>query len=236
MIRIGICDDDGRILESLKRTVEQQYEDHAIVTGWKSPQDMLEQFEDTSYCSLDIVLIDIVLQEQNGIELAQEIQKRSRRTKIIFITGYIEFAPDIFRVEPIYLLKKPISIEKLKEAIDRAIEKLQEEEQQEVVLQNKGTVLRININYVSYVENQRRKQLIYKNDNTISVYMKMDELEAKLGKTFVRCHHSYLVNMEYIKNFTSQTIELIDGTIIPVSRPKSKQAKKQFLLYLGEKI
>ena len=85
MIRIGICDDDGRILESLKRTVELQYEDRAIVTGWKSPQDMLEQFEDTSYCSLDIVLIDIVLQEQNGIELAQEIQKRSRRTKIIFI-------------------------------------------------------------------------------------------------------------------------------------------------------
>lgn len=236
MIRIGICDDDGRILESLKRTVELQYEDRAIVTGWKSPQDMLEQFEDTSYCSLDIVLIDIVLQEQNGIELAQEIQKRSRRTKIIFITGYIEFAPDIFQVEPVYLLKKPIRIEKLKEAIDRAIEKLQEEEQQEVVLQNKGTVLRININYVSYVENQKRKQVIYENDNTVSVYMKMDELEEKLGKTFVRCHHSYLVNMGYIRNFTLQTIELIDGTIIPVSRPKSKQAKKQFLLYLGEKI
>ena len=236
MIRIGICDDDGRILESLKRTVELQYEDRAIVTGWKSPQDMLEQFEDTSYCSLDIVLIDIVLQEQNGIELAQEIQKRSRRTKIIFITGYIEFAPDIFRVEPVYLLKKPIRIEKLKEAIDRAIEKIQEEEQQEVVLQNKGTVLRININYVSYVENQKRKQVIYENDNTVSVYMKMDELEEKLGKTFVRCHHSYLVNMGYIRNFTLQTIELIDGTIIPVSRPKSKQAKKQFLLYLGEKI
>lgn len=236
MIRIGICDDDGRILESLKRTVELQYEDRVIVTGWKSPQDMLEQFEDTSYCSLDIVLIDIVLQEQNGIELAQKIQKRSKRTKIIFITGYIEFAPDIFQVEPVYLLKKPISIEKLKEAIDRAIEKLQEEEQQEVVLQNKGTVLRINTNYVSYVENQKRKQVIYENDNTVSVYMKMDELEAKLGKTFVRCHHSYLVNMGYIRNFTSQTIELIDGTIIPVSRPKSKQAKKQFLLYLGEKI
>lgn len=236
MIRIGICDDDYRILESLRRTVEIQYKDQAVVTGWKSPWDVLEQFENTSYCSLDIILIDIVLQEQNGIELAKKIQKHSRRTKIIFITGYIEFAPDIFQVEPVYLLKKPIRIEKLKEAIDRAIEKLQEEERQEVVLQNKGAVLRININYVSYIENQKRKQIIYENDNIVSVYMKMDELEERLGMTFVRCHHSYLVNMGYIKNFTSRAIELMDGTIIPVSRPKSKQAKKRFLLYLGEKI
>ena len=125
---------------------------------------------------------------------------------------------------------------KLVEAIDRAIEKIGQEESQVLTLQSKGMVFRVNINYISYVETRERKLLLHQNEGDIGVYMKMDELEEKLGESFLRCHHSYLVNMTYIKNFSSQEIELVDGTMIPVSRPKSKSAKNRFLAYLGEKI
>lgn len=236
MTRLGICDDDAKVLDILHNMIDSQYGEQIQVQTWKSPQELLFWCEENECVPLDIIIIDIVLQRESGIELAKKLQKLSRRVKIIFITGHIEFAADIFQIEPVYLLKKPVSVLKLVEAIDRAIEKITMEESQVITLQSKGMVYRVNINYVSHVESQERKLLIYQNEGVISVYMKMDGLEEKLGENFLRCHHSYLVNMAYIKNFSSQEIELIDGTQIPVSRPKSKSAKNRFLAYLGEKI
>lgn len=236
MIRLGICDDDARVLDILLNMINSQYGEQIQVQTWKSSQELLFWCEENECVPLDIIIIDIVLQRESGIELAKKLQKLSRRVKIIFITGHIEFAADIFQIEPVYLLKKPVSVLNLVEAIDRAIEKITMEESQVITLQSKGVVYRVNINYVSHIESQERKLLIYQNEGIISVYMKMDDLEEKLGENFLRCHHSYLVNMAYIKNFSSQEIELIDGTQIPVSRPKSKSAKNRFLAYLGEKI
>ena len=236
MIRLGICDDDGKILEILSRMVESQYGEQIQIQTWNSSKELLFWCEEKGCIPLDVLLIDIVLQEDSGIELAKKLQRLSRRVKIIFITGHIEYAADIFQIEPVYLLKKPVSALKLVEAIDRAIEKIRLEEHQVITLHSKGTVSRVNVNYVSYVETKDRKLLVHQNEDTVSVYMKMDELEEKLGEPFLRCHHSYLVNMAYIKNFSSQEIELMDGTKIPVSRPKSKSTKSRFLAYLGEKI
>mgnify|MGYP003297228627 CR=1 FL=1 len=236
MIRLGICDDDVKILDVLCKMIESQYGEQIQVQTWKSPDELLFWCEENECVPLDVVLIDIVLKRESGIELAKKLQCFSRRVKIIFITGHIEFAADIFQIEPVYLLQKPVSVIKLVEAIDRAIEKIRLEESQVITLQSKGMVFRVNINYVSYVETQERKLIVHQNEDVIGVYMKMDDLEECLGEAFLRCHHSYLVNMAYIKNFSSQEIELMDGTRIPVSRPKSKSAKNRFLAYLGEKI
>ena len=236
MIRLAICDDDDKILSILQKMIDSQYGEQIQVTIYQSSDEMLFQCEENKYIPFDIVLIDIVLKKDNGIELAKKLQTLSRRVKIIFITGYLEFAPDVFEIEPVYLLKKPISAIKLVEAIDKAISKIKKEEAQIITLCAKGTVFRINSGYISYVESDGRKLLVHQNENILSIYMKMDELEEKLGEMFLWCHHSYLVNMSFIKKFSSQEIILLDETIVPVSRPKSNYAKTRFLGYLGEKI
>ena len=236
MIRLGICDDDGKVLDILSKMVETQYGEQIQIQTWKSSMELLFWCEEQGCIPLDVLLIDIVLQEDSGIELAKDLQRLSRRVKIIFITGHLEYASDIFQVEPVYLLRKPVSALKLVEAIDRAIEKIRLEEQKVITLQAKGMISRINVKYVSFVETCERKQIIHQNEGTISIYMKLDELEEKMGDNFLRSHHSYLVNMEYIKNFSSHEIELIDGTRVPVSRPKRKMARKRFLSYLGNML
>jgi len=236
MIRLGICDDDVKILEILRKMIEEQYGGQVGIQTYKSPCELLYLCEENGSVPLDIVLIDILLKRENGIELAKKLQNMSRRVKIIFITGYLEYAADIFQIEPVYLLKKPISVIKLVEAIDKAIEKIKMEEAQCITLCSRGAVFRVNVSYVSYIESNNRKVLVHQNEEVISIYMKLDELEEKLGNIFLRCHHSYLVNMEFVKTFTAQEIELWDGTRIPVSRPKSAAAKERYLGYLGEKV
>lgn len=236
MIRLGICDDDSQILEIMKNMVVSQYGEQIQVQTFTSSGDLMSHVDEWGGLPLDIILIDIVLSRESGITLAKKLQNISSRIKIIFMTGHIEFAPDIFQIEPVYLLKKPVSILKLVDAIDRAVEKIRQEEQHVITLQGGGNVLRVNSYYITYVETDGRKLLIHQNNETASVYMKLDDLEKKLDGPFLRCHHSYLVNMVSIKNFSSQEIELMDGTKVPVSRPKSKAAKAQFLSYLGEEL
>lgn len=236
MIRLGICDDDTKIIEILSKMITEQYGEQMLIRSFHSPTEVLNFCEESGSVPLDIVLIDILLKRENGIELAKRLQNMSRRIKIIFITGYLEYSADVFQIEPVYLLKKPISAIKLVEAIDKAIEKIKIEESQCITLCSKGTVFRVNVTYISYAETSNRKLLVHQNEEIISIYMKLDELEEKLGNVFLRCHHSYLVNMAFIKTFTTQEIELWDGTKIPVSRPKSAAAKERYLRYLGEKL
>lgn len=236
MIRLAICDDDIKVLSVLQKMIETQYGDQIQVTRYQSSEEILFTYEEKKYIPFDIILIDIVLKRENGIELAKKLQTASRRVKIIFITGYLEFAPDIFEIEPVYLLKKPVSAIKLVDAIDKAIEKIDKEEKQLITLCAKGTIFQVNVGCISYVESDGRKLLVHQNENVLSIYMKLDDLEKKLGEMFLRCHHSYLVNMSFIKKFSTKEILLMDDTVIPVSRPKSNYAKGRFMGYLGERI
>ena len=70
-------------------------------------------------------------------------------------------------------------------------------------------------------------QLIY--EATIS---QMEEQLAAYG--FIRCHHSYLVNMSYIKGISKNDILLKNEEQIPVSRAKKNECLQALTLFLGE--
>jgi len=235
MLRLGICSDDEMILKLLHKMLETQYGEQIDVVEWKTSEQLASYNEVTDSVPVDIALVDIVSNKDKGIVLAKKLQMLSRRIKIIFVAEYLVNPIDFFHMEPVDILRKPISVTKLVEAIEKAAEKIHLDEMRVLTLQSKGVVSRVNSDLISYLETRERKVLIHQNREVISVYMKMDELEEKLGDTFLRCHHSYLINMEYIRTFSSQEIELVDGTKIPVSRPKSKYARIRFLTYLGEK-
>ena len=64
-------------------------------------------------------------------------------------------------------------------------------------------------------------------------YRKLDDVHKELPDYFLRCHQSYLVNMKHIACMRQLRLELDDGRIIPVSRPRYQEAKERFLAFLG---
>ena len=66
--------------------------------------------------------------------------------------------------------------------------------------------------------------------------MKLSDMEKLLPEYFLRCHQSYLVNMDRIRKFTLDGIVLIDGRVIPVSRARYTETKDKFLKNLGERL
>lgn len=234
MIRIGICDDDPAIIAEIIRLIHKLDNLEYHISTFTSSIE-LQEYMRRKAC-LDLVFMDIMLRQDNGIEAAKDLQQEFPGVQIIFMTGYIDLAGDIFDADPVYFLVKPVTEEKLTVALNRAVLKLQQAKKEVFSLTLKDGIYQVAVNEISYLESASRVVTMHTAKEQYQYYKKLDEAEQELGDQFVRCHQSYLVNMEKIKELKRESIQLFDGTVIPVSRNNRIQTKEKFLHFLGDTL
>lgn len=235
MIKITVCDEDPDVLDTIVELIKKNYGNSLSISTCSQVQRLVEDWQTSGDNRTDIVIMDIVFEQNNGITAAKTLQRLSRNVKVIFISGCLEYAADIFEAEPLYFLVKPIKENKLVDAIDRALEKIREEDRNCILLQSRGEIVKIKIDDIWYVESSRRNLTIYEAGESSRVLMKLSDLEKLLPEYFLRCHQSYLVNLDRIKKFTLDGIVLVDGRVLPVSRARYSETKDKFLKILGGK-
>ena len=122
MYKIMICDDHFDLCIYIQEQLLKEYPNQFMITPFRSTRELVKEFEKMKgRCVPDIILMDIDINGVNGIEFIDELQSQYSEMKIIFITGHIDYATDIFTVNPSYFLVHPIQIQKLTRAIDTAI-------------------------------------------------------------------------------------------------------------------
>lgn len=230
---IAICDDDKNILQYLKKKIEITLEDNCQITTFESGYDLIE-YIDSDISNPDIIFMDIDLKEHLGIDVAKKIQQKFNNIKIIFITGYASYVEDIFEVETLYYPAKPINEEKLKKALNKAMEVIKVNKEE--ILNIKTEVVSINLNDVNYIESHLRTVIMHCGKIKRTIYKKLNEIENILPEKFIRCHQSYIVNMEKVNILTTNKFILKSGDKVPVSQSKYKDTKEKFLNYLGNNI
>ncbi|WP_455618995.1 LytR/AlgR family response regulator transcription factor [Eisenbergiella sp.] len=236
MIKITVCDDDPDVLDTIVGLIKKNYGNAVSVSACSQVQRLVGDWQTSGDNRADIVIMDIVFEQDNGITAAKTLQQLSRDVKVIFISGYLEYAADIFEADPFYFLVKPIKEKKLVDAVNRALEKIREEDRNCLLLQSRGEIVKVKIDDIWYVESSRRNLTIYEAGESSRVLMKLSDMEKLLPEYFLRCHQSYLVNLDRIKKFTLDGIVLIDGRVIPVSRARYSETKDKFLQILGERL
>ncbi len=60
-------------------------------------------------------------------------------------------------------------------------------------------------------------------------YGKLRDVSKKLSDSFLNIHHSYIVNPEYVLHYAYDALELMDGTILPISKANRKQIRERIL-------
>lgn len=233
MYQIGICEDEEKIAEWLERVIAERYE--ADIRRC-TPQELLKKAQEGPSGYPDILILDIKLGEQNGIELAKRIQEVNSQVQIIFITGYTEYVSDVFETRPVYLLLKPLQEEKLYAALEKAIAELISIGQQVLELAMRERILRLPYQEIQYVESDGRYLYIHQNYRTDRVTMKLSELMKLLPESFLCCHQSYVVNMDKILKFSGKEIELQNGVVMPVSRSRYQKVKDTILHYFANRM
>lgn len=230
-MRIGICDDEKKIRDMLERKIKGICPDACIEQYASGKQLLLEE----EYP--DILLLDICMPDQNGMETARGIRNKNEKTILIFITAVEDYVFQAFDVGALHYLVKPFSDEKLdcvmKKAIgeySKNIKRKKEDEENAIIIKTGGTHKKVYLKDIVYAEVFNRKVLIHKKDEEIEYYGKMLDLEKMAGEDFFRCHRAYLVHFKYVEQYDAKIIYLEKGTAL-MAKQKYTAFVKEYLKY-----
>lgn len=232
MLRIALCDDQPEVMDELYAVIHA-YIPTAVITKHISLFSLSKYVTEVQKGNVDIIFLDISFQEGNGILEAARLQKLFLNIRIVFITGYVQYAQDIFEVNPTYFLVKPLQKKSILQALEKAVGEVETSRKSCIIINVKGNIHRIMIRDIYYVESERRKIFIHGNGDSIeSYYMKLDDFISKAPGVFLRCHQSFAVNMDKICYFSSKHVILFNGKKLLVSQRKYREAKEQFFEYI----
>lgn len=232
MLHVFICDDNPLHAQSIEQKTARALatEAHKIYT-YTDPKLLLRGLNRTRQSAL-IVLLDIDLETQlNGIAIANQIHQIRADAQIIFVTGYIHYATEVGEAEPVYLVTKPVSDEKLRRALQKAKAKLAHDR---ISFQLRGETLITLQQDIRYIERIKRTSCIHSAEEVLSVSDNLDEILSRLdGRCFVRCHNSYIVNLAWVATFSSTQLTLKSDGLVPISRKFRPLVLEQYADYMG---
>lgn len=236
MIRIGICDDvieQLQLQEEILRNITHQMCLNAEVGIFQSGEDLLCEIEQKG--SMDIILLDIEMGGINGVETARMIREKDSRVILIFISFYDQYCKEMISVQPFAFIDKPVSEKQLEPVMKRALKVLGEKEQI-FEYTYKKVPRKILIRKIRYFESDKREINIYSTDGIYSFYKKLDEVEMQIEKMdvkFLRISKSYLVNMNYVKEFRYEKVVMDDGKELRIGPTYKDKIRKSYLEMMG---
>ena len=236
MYKIALCDDNPEILGFLKSVIEDNYYAEISIVSFMTGFSLIDYISEIVKGNVDILMIDINLGDENGIEIAERVKQQYPHIKIIFVTGHIDYAKDIFEAEPCFFLVKPVEENRLIQAVEKAISLIQEERQRCISVVTRGEVRNLQLSQIRYIESRGRTLIIREKNVDYEVNMKLSKFQEQLPENFLRCHQSYVVNLDHIRDLSIEGALLYSGELVPVSRSKYSEVKKIFLRYLGNKL
>ncbi len=140
---------------------------------------------------------------------------------------------ELFAMGVLYFLYKPLRAGSMDRFAAFLIENMQQKTERHLILKEKQHHIAIPYSKILYISSDKRKICVCQPNGVCSeTYRKLDEVEEELDARFVRCHQSFLVNMDYIRGITDECFQLIGDTFIPISQKRFWGAKKQYIEYV----
>ncbi|AWH78783.1 LytR/AlgR family response regulator transcription factor [Clostridioides difficile] len=88
-----------------------------------------------------------------------------------------------------------------------------------------------------YIEVQKKNMLRHTKNKTFDAICILEKIEKDLNiEELVRCHKSYIINLNYVENIKSNTAILDSQEEVPISRYRYKDIKERFLKFIGDRI
>lgn len=210
-IKLIIADDETPARNRLRELLSEIH-DVQILAEAKNGREALSLAIDHQP---DILLLDIRMPGMDGIETAQHLQKMTAPPAVIFTTAYDNYALQAFDLNAIDYLLKPIRLERLKIAINkaRALQPKQLEaiaplspKRSHISISERGRILLIPVADIIFL----RAELKYITVRTVEKEYLLEEslnhLEQEFGNIFIRLHRNCLVAQTYITGYEKRQL------------------------------
>lgn len=244
MLKVLIVDDEAPARRELRAQLTSI--PGVQVVGEAADSDEAQQL--IAAIDYDAVFLDIQMPGLTGIQLAERLQRRERRPRVIFTTAYPQYALDAFGVGAVDYILKPYDEERLA----RALQRLQESSPPAQPLS--GMVERIPAEQGNRTVLVPTAEIVYAYARNEEVWLKLHgeallcrrftlrDLEAKLAPHgFLRVHRRFLVNLNQVRAVSAlhkagMSLVVADAaqSEVPVSRNVMPQIKQKLGLGRAE--
>ena len=207
-MRLAICDDDMREQEQLLQIIQDW--DTGYNTEYFSDGVSLLRAAELAP-PFDIVFLDIYMPGKNGIDVAGALREISPTTSIVFVTTSQDHAVNAFSLAAIHYLVKPVSAGDVAEVF-RRFDALHPHHREFISFperRGKQTVFLDQICYLTSANHAVEISLV--DGRQIKVWMPLNEIIQKLGKSFLKINRGIVVNMDCIEQMGTDRCVLLDG-------------------------
>ena len=192
----------------------------------------------------DIAFLDIAMPGLTGLEVLGAVR---HRPLAIFTTAYDRFAVSAFELAAVDYLLKPFGAERLRAALDRAIDWLQrpaapadervrdtlrtDRPLERLFVRDRGRIVPLAAAAIKRCEARDDYVAVHAGGRTYLVQVRLQDLERRLDPTrFVRVHRSHLVNLDFVQAFEPYDahrllVHMRDGTRVLGSRTRSRELR-----------
>ncbi|MDY0289369.1 MAG: LytTR family DNA-binding domain-containing protein [Sphaerochaeta sp.] len=236
MIKIAMCDDNKEELARMRS--------HCMAYSAKHPEyDIrVSSFEDShvllshigNKCDFDVMILDIYMPNLTGMELARALRKKDDACALIFLTTSANHAVEAFSLNATHYIVKPYTAEQFDIALDKAFSQREKRRKAKITLKSASGVSTIVFDEFQYAETEGHFQHIHLADGMIlrtrMTSIELYEMLSHDGR-FYKYGSSYIINLEKVRQITSEHIVLETTTKLQMQRRQFKPLTDRYTQY-----
>ena len=228
MLSIAVCDDEVIECCNMAKRIKEIMEEMkipCIIRQFRSGGELLQALE-----SFDIVFLDIIMQDLDGMKTAQIFREKASDKILIFVSSSREYVFEAYDVEAFQYLLKPVDDRRLKNVLQKAVIKTQIRSKEFIIVSKERQKKKLFLDDIYYFEIKGRIVDAHGPEGIFTYYEQIGKLENKLrDKVFFRCHKSYLINLKYVDGYSRQEVVLENGEKIVIAKRRYDEFVQEML-------
>ena len=232
-ITIAIVEDEEKDMNLLLEYLDDFFRDKeqkAKILIYRDGLELLTAYQE----GISLIFLDIQMNQVDGLTTAREIRKIDEDVLIVFTTNLYQLAVRGYEVDAFDFLVKPITKQAFQKRMVKAMSRLQRWKPALVKIPSGKNYRLVNTSRIRYVEVFGKTILFHMcDDKTEEAAMSLDAFAMLVkDRDFFQCHRSYLVNMNYVTNFTADTV-ILDADKIPMSKYRKREFMERLTKYIN---
>lgn len=236
-MNVAICDDNAQDKALICALLREHFDKNGFIGElytFASGEALVEAFSEKPF---DVVFLDIYMGGMNGMKTAERLRTLDPCFSLVFITSSKEHALDSFSIGATDYVVKPIR----RENIERAFSKCRSvflKNGQFIKVMSDRMSLSIPLVKIQYIETYGRETLFHTTDREIrsTAPILLDELERTLGSTFLRCHRSYIVNLNHVASMQPEAFKMRDGSLVPLRQRGRAELRDVYADFVSDQL
>ncbi|CAD5899691.1 conserved hypothetical protein [Carnobacterium maltaromaticum] len=232
-LKIAICDDDKVICSQIENMILRYAENssfYVTINIFYDGSSFIDyiQGEDGNY---DLIYLDIEMDELNGVDVGIAIRSelRDHKIQIVYVSGAGQYDRQLFDVQPLLFIPKPIEEKKLVKSLDLAIEKL-ELMPKLYHYKKRKEYYNVRMENIMFFENSGRNVKVITIDGIDNFVGNIKDVAKEVTPYgFIKISQSVIVNYQFVSKYSREEIILINKEKIAIPKNKRNEVKEQFL-------